>query len=217
MRLPANLLVELGVNFALPWLAYRVAQPHWGETGGLIASAVPPLLWSIYELVRFKRLDAVSLLVLAGIALSVLAMCLGGSPRMLLMRESLISGAVGLAFLVSLALPRPLTFYLARATVEREGSSDAGHFDTLWRESPAFVAGMRSMTLIWGTGLVAEASLKVWMAWTWPVSRVLLISPIVSYTIYGVLMAYTFWYRRRARGRALARVSPQDENNTRLG
>lgn len=214
-RLSANLLVELGVNLALPWLAYTLAQPHWGETGGLIASAVPPLAWSLYELARFKRLDAVSLLVLAGIALSVLAMALGGGPRMLLMRESLISGAVGLAFLLSLALPKPLIFYLARATVARESGAQADYFDELWRERPAFSAAMRRMTLIWGAGLVAETALKVWMVFNWPVARVLVVSPFVSYAIYGGLMAYMFWYRRRMRARQAA--APAEATAAALG
>jgi hypothetical protein len=52
-------------------------------------------LWSGIELLRFRRIDALSLLVLAGILLSLLAMLLGGSPRVLLMRESLLSGLFG--------------------------------------------------------------------------------------------------------------------------
>jgi hypothetical protein len=200
-RVPAHLLVEIGVNFVLPWLAYRLTEPHWGETVGLIASAVPPMLWSVVELLRFRRIDALSALVLLGIALSVAAMAVGGSPRLLLMRESLITGAVGVAFLVSLLLPRPLVFYLARATVARERGRDGNddYFEELWRTRPAFGSALRRMTVIWGVGLVAEAALKVWMAWQWPVARVLVVSPFVSYGIYGALMAYTFWYRRRAR------------------
>ncbi|VEB41277.1 Uncharacterised protein [Chromobacterium violaceum] len=35
------LLLELLVNFLLPWLCYRWAKPHWGEVGGLLFSAIP--------------------------------------------------------------------------------------------------------------------------------------------------------------------------------
>jgi hypothetical protein len=58
-------------QFLLPWLCYRWAVPQWGETAGLIASSLPPLLWSGIELLRFRRIDALSLLVLAGILLSL--------------------------------------------------------------------------------------------------------------------------------------------------
>src|ERR1700760_4195238 len=104
MKIRPGFVLELAVNFLLPWLAYRLALRGVGDTGALIASAVPPLVWSTIELARFRRVDALSVMVVAGIALSVAAMALGGSPRMLLLRESLVSGAVGLVFLLSLPM-----------------------------------------------------------------------------------------------------------------
>ena len=112
MKLRPAFALELVFNLLLPWLVYRLAAPHFGDTGGLIASAAPPIVWSAIELARTRRIDALSVMVVAGIALSVGAMALGGSPRMLLMRESLVSGAVGVAFLASLATRRPLIFWL---------------------------------------------------------------------------------------------------------
>jgi hypothetical protein len=191
MNLRPALLLELAVNLLLPWLAYRLAMPHWGETGGLIASAVPPVLWSLVELARFRRVDALSVIVLIGIVLSLGAMALGGSARMLLLRESLVSGAIGVAFLVSLALPRPLIFYLARASVAREMTGGAERIDALWRDRASFAVSMRMMTAIWGAGLTAETVLRSWMAWTWPVERFLVVSPFISYGIYGALLLWT--------------------------
>jgi hypothetical protein len=204
MKIRPSFVIELIVNLLLPWATYRLTQPHWGETGGLIASALPPIAWSTIELVRFRRVDALSVIVLLGIALSLAALAVGGSPRMLLLRESLISGAIGVAFLVSLALRRPLMFYLARATVARETADGAARIDALWQQRPAFVTGMRAMTAVWGLGLTAEAVLRVWIAWTWPVERVLKVAPLISYTIYGVLLLWTLWYRKTLTRRFVA-------------
>ena len=63
MKIRAGLVVELGVNLVLPWLAYRLALPHWGELGALYASAVPPVVWSLVEFARSRRVDALSVLV----------------------------------------------------------------------------------------------------------------------------------------------------------
>ena len=41
----AGLILELVVNLLLPWVAYRWAHPHFGETGALYASAIPPVIW----------------------------------------------------------------------------------------------------------------------------------------------------------------------------
>jgi hypothetical protein len=208
MKLRPGFVLELAVNFLLPWLAYRFALPHLGETGALIASAVPPIVWSLIELVRFRRVDALSVMVVAGIVLSVAAMALGGSPRMLLLRESLVSGAVGVVFLLSLPMRRPLIFYLARATVAREMAGGAERFETLWRERPALVSAMRLMTLVWGVGLTGETALRAWMALTWPIERFLVVSPFIGYGIYGALTLWTLWYRKTMRSRVEARVQP---------
>ncbi|MFM0242651.1 VC0807 family protein [Paraburkholderia phytofirmans] len=201
MKLRPGFVLELAVNFLLPWLAYRLALPHLGETGALIASAVPPIVWSLIELARFRRIDALSVIVVAGIVLSVAAMALGGSPRMLLLRESLISGAIGVVFLLSLPMRRPLIFYLARATVAREMEGGAVRFEALWQERPALVSAMRLMTLVWGVGLTGETALRAWMALTWPIERFLVVSPFIGYGIYGGLTLWTFWYRKTMRGR----------------
>ncbi|KAE8756273.1 hypothetical protein FSO04_30015 [Paraburkholderia madseniana] len=208
MKLRPGFVLELAVNFLLPWLAYRFALPHLGETGALIASAVPPIVWSLIELVRFRRVDALSVMVVAGIVLSVAAMALGGSPRMLLLRESLVSGAVGVVFLLSLPMRRPLIFYLARATIAREMKGGAERFETLWRERPALVSAMRLMTLVWGVGLTGETALRAWMALTWPIERFLVVSPFIGYGIYGALTLWTLWYRKTMRSRVEARVQP---------
>jgi hypothetical protein len=206
------LVLELTVNLLLPWVTYRLAQPWWGETGGLIASAVPPVIWSLVELVRFRRADAVSLTVLFGIVLSIGAMAIGGDPRMLLLRESLGSGAIGVTFLLSLLLRRPTVFYLTRAFIAREMTNGAAHIDMLWHERPAFASAMRVLTATWGIGLTGETLLRAWMAWHWPIERVLFVSPFVGYGIFGGLLVWTFWYRRSIRDLAGPETASETES-----
>jgi hypothetical protein len=201
MKIRKSLIIELGVNLLLPWLAYHYSLPYWGETGALYASAIPPIIWSLVEFARFRRVDALSVLVLLGIALSCIAMAMGGSARLLLLRESLISGAIGVVFLVSLALPRPLTFYLARASMARESQSASARFETAWHGQPSLRRSIWLMTLVWGAGLTVEALVRSWLAWHWPPERYLAVTPFISYGIYGGMMAWTFWFRRRLRNR----------------
>jgi len=177
-----NLGGEVAVNFVLPWLVYRWAEPEWGTSGALIASSVPPTVWSIGQWLQHRRVDAVSIIILAGIALSILATVLGGSPKALLMRESLISGIVGLAFLLSMFSRRPLMFYLARATLVRQNAEHAAKFDQFAiRENGRCAGWLVTMNAVWGTGLVIEAMIRVALIETLTPGQVLLISPWVTY------------------------------------
>jgi hypothetical protein len=191
-----SLLLEMVVNFVLPWLCYRFARASMEETAALMVSAVPPILWSLFTVIRFRRLDAVSLLVLGGILLSFLAMLCGGGPRLLLLRESLITGVIGLVLLISLLFPRPLMYYMAESTASKHSPEEVGRFELLW-EKPRFVHCMYLMTTVWGVGLVCEAIIRAILAWTIPTERFLLISPIVSYGVYLGLMGWTFWVVHR--------------------
>ncbi|MBY4829374.1 VC0807 family protein [Burkholderia dolosa] len=210
MKPRAGLILELVVNLLLPWAAYRIAHPHFGETGALYASAVPPIVWSIVEFVRSRRVDAVAAVVLFGIALSIAGMALGGSSRTLLMRESLASGAIGVVFLLSMFRERPLIFYLARATVAREMPGGAARFETVWAEQPGLRQMLRLMTFVWGGCMTLEMLLRCWMVATWPVERVLVVSPIIGYSVFGSLLLWTFWYRRRMRERNSVDIPTRD-------
>lgn len=73
---------------------------------------MPPLISSLVELIRRHTIDLIAGLVLLGIVVCLVAVLLGGNPRLLLIRESFLTVALGIACLLSLLFPRPLWFYL---------------------------------------------------------------------------------------------------------
>jgi hypothetical protein len=190
----AHLALELSVNLLLPWLTYRLLMPHTTEFAAIAWSAAPPTLWSILELIRHRKIDALSLLVLAGIALSLAALLFGGSPRMLMVRENLFTAPIGLLFLVSLLMKKPLIYFAAHAVASRQDPQAASRFEAAWQR-PNVMHGLRIMSLVWGIGLVVQGVLLGWMAWTWPVERFLILSPIIGYGMLGLLGVWTWRYR----------------------
>lgn len=117
--------VEILINMVLPWLIYVAAQPSLGRVHALMVSAVPPLVWSVVQIAVKKRIDALSMLVIAGIALSLAALFGGGSFRMLELREHLVTGLIGLVFVGSVLIGRPLLDVLVRAIIQGKSQADA--------------------------------------------------------------------------------------------
>jgi hypothetical protein len=168
----------------------------------MIASAMPPLAWSGYELAKTRKLDAISLTIAATILLTVLATALGGSARLIQIRDALVTGAVGVAFLITLWSRRPLIFYLARAAMARDAEGIA-RYETIW-DRPGVPEVFRWLSLVWGLGLVAQTASMCWLAWIWPIPRYLLLSPFVSAAIFGALMLGSLAYiARRPAARAI--------------
>jgi hypothetical protein len=189
-------IIEIVVNFVAPFIAYTLAKPSLGEVSALMISSAPPIAWSLFEFARRRRVDALSLLVLAGIALSLLAFVGGGGVRFLQLRERLVTGALGLIFLGSAAIGRPLMYELARARLKRSSPAEAESLDTL-KQNAEFRRAMMVMTVVWGIGLIVECAVACTLVFMLTVPQYLVVNPILGYAAAGALTAWTFWYARR--------------------
>lgn len=200
----AVIAVEALVNFVLPFVIYSYAQAPLGDVRALLASSAPPILWSLVEFIRHRRVDAVSMLVLAGIVLSLLAMIGGGGVKFLQLREKLVTGVIGLVFVGSALIGRPLIYELARASMMRRSSEEAAEFAAL-QVHAGFRRTMTVMTLVWGIGLLADVAIGVALVMTISVREYLIVNPILGYGTMGALGLWSFWYGRRQKRRGEAR------------
>jgi hypothetical protein len=189
--------LEVGVNFALPFLIYGATHARLGDVAAMMAASLPPLAWSIVEFARHRRIDALSLLVLAGIVLSLVAFLGGGGVRFLQLRERLVTAVIGLVFLGSAAIGRPLIYQLARARLARRGAAhEMGAFESV-ADDPRFRRAMMTMTVAWGAVLVADSAVCAALVFTLSIRAYMLASAVIGYTLLPAMTAWTFWYARR--------------------
>ena len=199
-----HVLAEGLVNFILPFLIYHYAEASLGEVGALLASSAPPILWSMVEFARHRRFDALSVLVLGGIALSLLAMLGGGGVQFLQLREKLVTGLIGLVFLGSAIIGKPLIYELARARMRRKSEAEAQQFEA-WRDNAGFRWTMTVMTLVWGLGLLADVAISMVLVFGLTIREYLIVNPVLGYVTMIGLSLWTFFYGQRARRRGEAR------------
>ncbi|HVN01678.1 MAG TPA: VC0807 family protein, partial [Caulobacteraceae bacterium] len=114
------------------------------------------------------------------------------------LRENLVTGAIGLVFLVSAAIRRPLIFYLARATMLRNSADEAASFEQM-KDSDRFKRTMMIMTLVWGLGLTARTAAACALVFSVSIPTYLLLHPVLGYASMGALALWTFWYARLQR------------------
>ena len=143
----------------------------------------------------------ISLFVLVGIGLSILGYFGGGGPRMLQLREKFATGVLGLLFLGSILIDRPLIYELARAGLQRKSASALAEFEAK-RGNGAFRRAMTTMTMVWGVGLLADVAIGAALIFQLSVREYLIVGPILGYVVTGGLSAWTFWYARRQQLRA---------------
>ncbi|WP_322045357.1 VC0807 family protein [Paraburkholderia sp. J67] len=183
------------VNVALPTVTYRLALPHCGLLGALMASGIPLLAWITFDFARFRHFDALSAIVLASLALSLLLLMSPAGQWLREIRDPLVGGFTGVLFLLSLAARRPLVFYLARSTLAREHQGREREFDAMWQSRPALAKSIRLMTVVWGVGLVGENAVRLYIAGHLVSHDVVRLSAWVRYGTYAALMAWSILYR----------------------
>lgn len=193
-----HIILEALVNFILPFVIYNFAEAPLGEVRALLASSAPPILWSLVEFARHRRLDALSVLVVSGIALSLLAMLGGGGVRFLQMREKLVTGVIGLAFLGSALIGKPLIYELARSSMRRKSEGEGQKFEALQIHA-AFRRTMTVMTVVWSLGLLADVAVSVVLVFVLSIREYLIVNPILGYGTMGTLALWTFLYGQRAK------------------
>jgi len=169
------------VDAIAPYVVYELAQPYTGELGALALSALPPAIESVWSVARKRKLDAVSALVLAGIGVSLVLIALGGSQRVLLLRDSVVTSAVGIVVALSALFPKPILYYLFR---QIQGGEPA-------------LGPMRTLSVVLGLGLVGEMAVRTAMVYAMSTSRFLLVSPFVQYGLTGLLVLWAVVYMRR--------------------
>jgi intracellular septation protein A len=189
-----TIALEIAINGVLPVVVYDAVHPAVGDVKSLLASMVPPLLWSIAEFARKRKIDIVSIFVIAGIVLSLLAFIGGGSVKFLQLRENMVSGIIALAFLGSAAIGRPLIYEFARTSMRRQSAEKAATFEQLNERNVNVRRSMTFMTLVWGSVLLLQTLLACALVFIVSIPTYLIVSPILGYGTMGALALWTFLY-----------------------
>jgi hypothetical protein len=182
------------------YLVYMFLRWHGTEFHALAWSMLPPALNNLWSLARKRHLDITGVIVIAGLVLGLGLVLLGGSPRLLLVRDSFITGAFGLVFLGSLLFRRPLLFYISQQLSAGTDPVLRAEWDARYEESPSHL-GLSLITGVWGVILVAEAGLRTIIALTIPIPVFMAVWPFINLGMFGLASLWTFLYGRRLQER----------------
>lgn len=167
-----------------------------------MVASIFPTLAIVLVAVRSRRVDALGALSLAAIAVAVAAGLAFDSSRILLDKESVVTGLLGLASLGSLLTSRPLILVLA----SRFNPRLRGDVSDLLQRSAGFRERSRRLTLIWGAALLADATMRVVLSFLVTPAELLVLSLLLSTAALGPLALWTIRNLRR-RTRLPVRIS----------
>jgi hypothetical protein len=175
----------------------------------LLIALLVPMAEGGVTLARHRRVNVFGALVAASLGLGIITAVLSGTPRVLLVRESLVSGALGVVLLCSLFWAQPLVFYIAGHFVA--GHDQARWYDFRRKGTSAWMRRFfRVLTAVWGVLTLGDALLNTYLAFHLSIPTYLIVTPLARYTIMGAALAWTLAHAQRGRyiAHLLARPVP---------
>jgi intracellular septation protein A len=194
------------MNIVLPTVTYFVLVRSTGlsDVAALLISGVWPVIEIVATIVRQRHVDEFSVFVIIGIAVAVVTALLSHSARSLFFKDSITTGLLGLVFLGSLLVGRPLTFYFGRRFATDGSKIQRDWWNGLW-QYPQFRAVQRRLATYWGVALVGEAAIRAILTKILGTSPMVLVNNIVPYVVIALLVTLSVVVGRRAQARAAAR------------
>ncbi|MDD7939264.1 hypothetical protein PHK61_12645 [Actinomycetospora lutea] len=193
----SGLLGDVGLPLVGYYGLHALGASDWVALLVATLAAGVRLVWVA---VRARQVTWFAAVMLAVFGLGLVLAFVGGDPRFLLVKDSFGTALVGLVFLASLAAGKPLTLS-AFQTWQPRGAQEMEEF---YRTLPPIRTMFRRSAVVWGVGLLLEASLRIPLIYLLPIEVMVGLSTAMMVTTIVGLSIWNAWYGRRAGATARA-------------
>jgi hypothetical protein len=193
-----GILITFVINFAVPLGVYELLSGRINDVTALAIATTIPLVENLWLFFRHRRVDAFGLFMLFGFMVAILAALVSGDQKMLLVRESFVSVALGLLCLGSVFIGKPLVFYFAKRFAVGEDPEAKREYDRNWQYA-YFRGSMYRMTTVWGVVCLIEAVVRTSFVYALTVEGFLAISPFITAGFFGGAAIWNVAAARRLR------------------
>jgi hypothetical protein len=195
------------LDIAAPIVVYDVASgARLGDVPALLLSAIGPAVNAVISVVMRGRIDEFSAFVLTIIVVGAVTSLLFSDPRLLLLKESVVTGVVGLGFLASIPTSRPVMFLFGRRFATGGDPERVVWWNGLWQYR-GFRRAQRLLTAMWGLALFGEAVVRVVLTYRLPVATMVVVNAVVPAVVIGVLVIATVIWGKAAGKAGAARAA----------
>ncbi|GHF48046.1 hypothetical protein FHX82_001362 [Amycolatopsis bartoniae] len=195
LRQGAVLVFDIGGPIALYYVLRAAGLSVYLS---LLISAVLPVLSTVVQVLRRRKLDQLGLFMAGMTVLSAGVAAISGSERFLLAKDGWLTAVTGLWLLATTRAHRPFVYHFARILLDGRVGPDGEPFESLWARLPRFRRVWRVANVIWGTATLLDAGVRVAMAYTLPVNAVPALNGAQYAVLFVVLQVATNIYYFRA-------------------
>ncbi|KXN74905.1 hypothetical protein CONCODRAFT_1978 [Conidiobolus coronatus NRRL 28638] len=186
------------LEIALPLILFFTLKQPVGDLWATIYSSIPGLLSTLFTILVKRRFEPIPIMIIISFFIGFALTLRYNNPKLKQVDGSIITGIIGLAFLFSLLLNKPLIYYTSRPWVTKNDPDKLEEFEEKWKIR-AFRKTMTNMSLIWGFGL----------------DLLMILSPVITYGNLVLLTVVTVIYgvRKKRQAEELAKLNQEKIEN----
>ncbi|KAI9304860.1 hypothetical protein BJ944DRAFT_162815 [Cunninghamella echinulata] len=196
------------MNAAIPIGLYYILKSYVPPVWALVLSSIPTILSVIVQAIFMRRIDSIGAGVILGFILSVVLASINGDPKLLLLRESFVTAAVGVICAITL-IPiqiksftmKPILYYLAKDLIplrpvefNDDQTKPQDRMLFYWTYSPYFRRHLRILTAIDVVVLELEFGLKLYYILRFDLDTLVIVSNLTLVAIGILVFLFTLWY-----------------------
>jgi hypothetical protein len=177
------------LDLVIPTVGYFLL--HWAGLPDIWALTIAGSATGVNALVntiRRGRLDALGLLIVAEIGVSVVLVAVTADPRLILVRPAVYLAVAGVVNLVSCFAGRPLSYTASTPMATKGDPERAVAYERAWHHSPELRGIHRQLTAGIGVALVAYAVLRVLIVYSLPTGTALLVQEVPAILLIALVV-----------------------------
>ena len=184
------LLRILSLNVVFPVIIFTSLNPRISTVMALIYSSLPPLFDTFLYLIFDKTFDIFNLMILFATAVGIIITYLSNDPKLLLIKEAIITLIFAFGFLITLMSSTPLVLHYYR--LFKDLDKDHSHQKTLYKHT-------YTITLVFGMGYLIEGVARLILIFTIPVEIMVYVSIFAPFVFTITMLLWCFFYTRNLR------------------
>ena len=195
----------VGLDIVGPLVLYRVCRSAGVPTvWALVISGCSPGIGVLIDYVRWRTLEVVGAIVLAGITFSIVLALISGSAKAVLLESAATTAGFGLLCFLSLMSRRPLLFYFAQAFRGGRHSDEGADMEAAYGTYPQSRHYFRTVTVVWGVANLIQAAALAVIVQLVSTGVALVFNKTVPWIGFGLLFVWTYRWGMRMRADVIA-------------
>ncbi|MFC4912788.1 VC0807 family protein [Actinomadura gamaensis] len=201
-------------NVVLPFASYSLLTGHGvSPVRALLLISLWPAADTLAHLVLKRRVDEFGVMMLVLMLLGALSAVAYNTTELFFLKDSAITGLLGLTYLGSLALPKPIMFYLGRKFATDGSAERLAWWNGLWQHAE-FRRTQYRLTIVWGAAFLLEAAVRIPLTYLLPTGVMVLMSTVMPMAVVAALVTWTIRVGKQSRARGAAREAAAREAAT---